>query len=132
MPGEGYVDTVIKFHTWGSLAQPEIAAHSNQYAAMPSLHVGLHFFFFLWSRRRARPLVVFFALATVLTFMGSILTGWHYAVDGYVGMLLAWICYRIGRWRDENDPAVDPAFPPPGGVIPLPVPNPPTGGPDSE
>lgn len=80
-------------------------------AAMPSLHVGLHFFFFLWARRRARPLVVFFALATVLTFMGSLLTGWHYAVDGYVGMFLAWVCYRAGRWREEADPVEDPAFP---------------------
>ncbi len=67
-------------------------------AAMPSLHVGVHFFFFLWARRRARPLAVFFALATALTFAGSLLTGWHYAVDGYVGMLLAWICFRIGQW----------------------------------
>lgn len=82
-------------------------------AAMPSLHVGAHFLFFLWARRRARPLVVPFALATALTFLGSILTGWHYAVDGYVGMLLAWVCYRIGRWREEADPVEDPAFPRP-------------------
>lgn len=80
-------------------------------AAMPSLHVGVHFFFFLWARWRARPLVVPFALATALTFAGSLLTGWHYAVDGYVGMLLAWICYRIGRWHEGEDPVEDPAFP---------------------
>jgi hypothetical protein len=40
LPGYSYVDTVIHFHTWGSLADPDIAAHSNQYAAMPSLHIG--------------------------------------------------------------------------------------------
>jgi hypothetical protein len=80
-------------------------------AAMPSLHVGLHFFFFLWARRRARPLVVPFALFTALTFAGSLLTGWHYAVDGYVGMLLAWLCYRIARWHEGEDPIGDPAFP---------------------
>ena len=80
-------------------------------AAMPSLHVGVHFFFFLWARRRARPLAMPFALATALTFAGSLLTGWHYAVDGYVGMLLAWLCYRIGRWREGEDPVEDPAFP---------------------
>jgi hypothetical protein len=39
LPGFGYVDTVIRFHTWGSLADPNIADHANQYAAMPSLHV---------------------------------------------------------------------------------------------
>src|SRR5690349_23681209 len=32
--------TVLKFHTWGSLADPKIAEHSNQYAAIPSLHIG--------------------------------------------------------------------------------------------
>jgi hypothetical protein len=35
----GYIDTVILFKTWGSLADPNIASHSNQYAAMPSLHI---------------------------------------------------------------------------------------------
>lgn len=80
-------------------------------AAMPSLHVGAHFLFFLWARRRARPLVVPFAIATALTFAGSLLSGWHYAVDGYVGMLLAWFCYRVGRWREGEDPIGDPAFP---------------------
>lgn len=80
-------------------------------AAMPSLHVGVHFLFFLWARRRARPLAMPFALATALTFAGSILTGWHYAVDGYVGMLLAWLCYRIACWREGADPVEDPAFP---------------------
>ncbi len=36
----GYVDTVTHFHTWGSLADPGIASASNQFAAMPSLHIG--------------------------------------------------------------------------------------------
>ena len=38
--GYSYVDTLLKFHTWGSLADPKVAAHSNQFAAMPSLHIG--------------------------------------------------------------------------------------------
>ncbi|HEV8577823.1 MAG TPA: phosphatase PAP2 family protein [Thermoanaerobaculia bacterium] len=80
-------------------------------AAMPSLHVGGHFLFFLWARRRARPLVLLFALATALTFAGSLLTGWHYAVDGYVGMLLAWLCYRAACWREQGEPVEDAAFP---------------------
>ncbi len=39
LPQYGYVDTLVKFHTWGSLADPDIAKHSNQFAAMPSLHI---------------------------------------------------------------------------------------------
>ena len=40
LPQYGYIDTLLKFHTWGSLADPKVAEHSNQYAAMPSLHIG--------------------------------------------------------------------------------------------
>jgi hypothetical protein len=36
----GYVDTVVRFHTWGSLASPSVAKASNEFAAMPSLHIG--------------------------------------------------------------------------------------------
>jgi hypothetical protein len=80
-------------------------------ASMPSLHVGAHFLFFLWARRRARPLALPFALATALTFAGSVLTGWHYAVDGYAGMLLAWFCFRISCWGKEADFLAGPGLP---------------------
>ena len=39
LPQYGYIDTLLKFHTWGSLADPDVAKHSNQFAAMPSLHI---------------------------------------------------------------------------------------------
>ena len=39
LPQYSYVDTLTKFHTWGSLADPSVAEHSNQFAAMPSLHI---------------------------------------------------------------------------------------------
>jgi hypothetical protein len=64
-------------------------------AAMPSLHVGAHWLFALWARRRAPRLFVPWAAATALTFFGSLATGWHYAVDGYAGMLLAWGAIRL-------------------------------------
>jgi PAP2 superfamily protein len=79
-------------------------------AAMPSLHVGAHFLFFLWARRRARWLVLPFALATAFTFAGSLVSGYHYAIDGYVGMLLAWLCFRVAVWRERGEPAEDPVF----------------------
>jgi hypothetical protein len=40
LPDLGYVDTFWYFNTWGSLSEPGLAQLSNQYAAMPSLHVG--------------------------------------------------------------------------------------------
>ena len=65
--------------------------------AMPSLHVAAHAFLALFARRRSRPLFIFFAAATGLTFYGSLVTGWHYAVDGYAGLLLAALCWRLGE-----------------------------------
>ena len=67
-------------------------------AAMPSLHVGGHWLLLLWIRRRARPWLLPAALGTALTLIGSVVTGWHYAVDGYVGILIATLAYWAA-WR---------------------------------
>jgi len=81
-------------------------------AALPSVHVGAHFMFTLWARRHAPRLWPVFAVATALTFVGSLLTGWHYAVDAYLGMLLAWGAVRLAdRWA----PVPVSAAPPLGG-----------------
>jgi hypothetical protein len=64
-------------------------------AAMPSLHVGAHWLFALWARRHARRFFLPLAIATALTFLGSIATGWHWAIDGYAGMLLAWLAVVV-------------------------------------
>ncbi len=60
-------------------------------AAMPSLHVAAHWLFALWAKRYARRLFLPLVLATGLTFFGSLVTTWHYAVDGYAGLLIAWL-----------------------------------------
>ena len=65
--------------------------------AMPSLHVAAHAFLALFARKRSGPLFLLFTVATLLTFWGSLVTGWHYAVDGYVGLLLAVLCWRLGE-----------------------------------
>jgi hypothetical protein len=74
-------------------------------AAMPSLHVGAHWMLMLWLRRYARPLFLPAVIATGLTLLGSIVTGWHYAVDGYVGIGLGqlsyWLANRTERQQKE-------------------------------
>jgi hypothetical protein len=70
-------------------------------AALPSLHVGGHWLLALWARRAAPSLFLPALVATVLTFVASIATGWHYAVDGYAGILLAQGAYwTAGRWEE--------------------------------
>ncbi|MGW2561834.1 phosphatase PAP2 family protein [Streptomyces sp. NPDC001514] len=40
MNGQNFVDTVLVHHTWGSMASGNLKNMSNQYAAMPSMHIG--------------------------------------------------------------------------------------------
>jgi hypothetical protein len=80
-------------------------------AAFPSLHVGAHWLFALWARRHARPMFAPLVVATALTFVASVATGWHYAVDGYVGMLLAWLVLAVA---DRIEPVPPRAVPAPG------------------
>lgn len=65
-------------------------------AAMPSLHVGALAFLMLFARGRSRALFVLFAALTAVTFFTSVVSGWHYAIDGYVALLLAWVAFKAG------------------------------------
>ncbi len=65
-------------------------------AAMPSLHVGAQAFLMFFARRRSRALFLLFALLTGVTFFTSVLSGWHYAIDGYAALLMAWLCEAAG------------------------------------
>jgi len=64
-------------------------------AAFPSLHVGVVaiFAFYLWEVNKKIGIVIFAYLAIIL--FGSVLLGWHYAVDGYFAILLAYILFLI-------------------------------------
>jgi hypothetical protein len=83
----GYVDTVVRFHTWGSLASPSVAKASNQFAAMPSLHIGWSLWcaFALVSlarRRWVRVLGALYPMATLFVILG---TANHYVLDAVGG-----------------------------------------------
>jgi hypothetical protein len=65
--------------------------------AMPSLHVAGQAFVAFFARRRNPRLAFLFGLFSALTFAGSLISGWHYAVDGYAGILLAFAAWRLGE-----------------------------------
>lgn len=66
-------------------------------AAMPSLHVAAQAFLALFARRRSRAVFLLCAAATAITMFGAVVSGWHYAIDVYAGLLLAWGCVRLGE-----------------------------------
>jgi hypothetical protein len=118
LPGFGYVDTVIKFHTWGSLADPNIAEHSNQFAAMPSLHVGWALWcglsIFAAARHRwVRVLGLAYPVGTLIVIIG---TANHFVLDAVGGGAvvalafgLQWIFSGHGAFVPPADaPARDP------------------------
>jgi hypothetical protein len=83
----GYVDTVVRFHTWGSFASPSVAKASNEFAAMPSLHIGWS----LWCafaivslarRRWVRIIGAAYPFATLFVILG---TANHYVLDAAGG-----------------------------------------------
>jgi hypothetical protein len=64
-------------------------------SAMPSLHVGGVVLLALtgWARSRALGLLFWAYGAVILA--GSVLLGWHYAIDGYVGGFAAWLAWTV-------------------------------------
>jgi hypothetical protein len=90
LPQYGYIDTLATFHTWGSLADPKIAEHSNQFAAMPSLHIGWALWcgaaiFFCAKPLWIRILGLLYPLCTLLVIVG---TANHFVIDAVGGVVV--------------------------------------------
>jgi len=95
----GFVDTVAEYGGWISFGSDKYAEVSNQYAAMPSMHIG-------WStwtaivlvpllrRRWARWLAMAYP---VLTLTCIVLTANHYWIDGAGGLLCLAAGYGLAR-----------------------------------
>jgi hypothetical protein len=88
-PEHGFVDTVLEHGTWGSLASGDVAAASNQYAAMPSMHIGWS----LWCavmlvtltrRYWVRVLAVLYPVGTLVVIVA---TANHFVLDAVGGVL---------------------------------------------
>lgn len=74
--------------------------------AMPSMHVAMAMLFWLAMRRVSPAAGRFFALFTVLIWLGSIHLGYHYAVDGLVSVIATAILWRASNslitWWDDQ------------------------------
>jgi hypothetical protein len=90
----GFVDTIAEYGGWISFGNEGMKDVSNQYAAMPSMHIGWS----VWTaivllplvrRRGARVLVVAYP---ILTLTCIVLTGNHYWIDGVGGL----VCLAAG------------------------------------
>lgn len=88
----------VQAHLWSGYSSG--AAHSIEgIAAMPSLHVALPVLYALAAWKLDRRLGILFGTYALLILLGSVHLGWHYAVDGYVTLLLVpivwWLCGKV-------------------------------------
>ena len=72
--------------------------HANGISAMPSLHVALSFLVFFQTPVHLIYLKIFTGVFSLLILVGSVVLGWHYAVDGYVGIISAYLIWRVTCW----------------------------------
>jgi hypothetical protein len=99
LPQYGYVDTLLKYHTWGSLADPKVAEHSNQFAAMPSLHIAWSMWcgitIFVCARRTwVRVLGLLYPVGTLMVIVG---TANHFIIDAVGGAAVLALGYAV-QW----------------------------------
>ena len=70
--------------------------------ALPSLHVAAVTLYVLygWGEGRfVRWLTIIYAL---LIFIGSVTTGWHYAIDGYAAAVIALVACYFADWLQKH------------------------------
>ena len=84
---------------------------SNQYAAMPSLHIGWSTWCALamWQLTRKRWARVLIVLYPVVTLFCIVVTANHYWIDAVGGLLALGVGYLIGRGLFGGTPPPDPA-----------------------
>jgi hypothetical protein len=98
MPDLGFVDTVTLHTNSYRVLQPP--AFTNQYAAMPSLHVGWNMLMgvAIFTLTTNRLWKVFAVVMPLCMYCATILTANHYILDGIVGSIVALAGLAIA-WR---------------------------------
>jgi hypothetical protein len=109
LAGQGFIDTVVTHHTWGSWASGDVASLSNQYAAMPSVHI-------IWSAWSGLALAflarrtwmrVLGACYPVATFTVILATANHFVADAVAGAATLSVGFLLQRLLTGR-----PAYPP--------------------
>ncbi|MFJ6566904.1 phosphatase PAP2 family protein [Streptomyces sp. NPDC091292] len=116
MTGGHFIDTVKVHETWGSMASGDLKNMSNQYAAMPSMHIGWSLWcgltiFALASVPWVRVLGLLYPVATLVVIVATANHFWLDAVGGMLclafGFLVARTWYGALPYRLPRLPARD-------------------------
>jgi hypothetical protein len=106
--GHGFVDTVLVHGTWGSMASGNFKHMSNQYAAMPSMHIGWSVWcgitiVLLATTPWAKILGFAYPTTTLIVIVATANHFWLDAVGGLLclsfGFTLSYVWYRSSPYR---------------------------------
>lgn len=100
MNGSMFVDTVLVHGTWGSMASGDLKHMSNQYAAMPSMHIGWSLWagltvFALARVPWVRVLALLYPTATLVVIVA---TANHFWLDAVGGLLCLAFGFAVARF----------------------------------
>lgn len=91
----------VQANLWADYRSGELGV-GRGISAMPSLHVATALLVFLLSLRYGRAAAVAGGLFALSILIGSVHLGWHYAVDGYLSIVLTpvlWVlCGQLSRY----------------------------------
>jgi hypothetical protein len=82
---------------WQGFGSPEVSIVRG-ISAMPSIHVSIAFLMALLGWRVSRTLGAVLTLFLAIIMMGSVHLGWHYAIDGYAGIIGTYVIWRAVGW----------------------------------
>ncbi|MEU7579180.1 phosphatase PAP2 family protein [Streptomyces sp. NPDC041068] len=121
-----FIDTVVVHNTWGSMASGDLKNMSNQYAAMPSMHIGWSLWcgltiFALASVPWVKVLGLLYPTATLVVIVATANHFWLDAVGGMIclafGFAVARLWYGSMPYALPREVAVEGAAP----LVPLKV-----------
>lgn len=111
--GYSFHDTVVYFHTWGSWGDASVASSSNQFAAMPSMHIGWSLWcgitiVMLAKRKWVKALGALYPLMTLAVIVGTANHFFMDAIGGVIALAAGFGLARLlnGRWAFSPDPRV--------------------------
>jgi hypothetical protein len=87
------------YHETSSIVRGDynVVVHFFGLAAFPSLHVAVFVLYALWARQVGRFWFVWNIVFGTIILIGSMLTGYHYLVDGLGGGIVAAFAYVVAR-----------------------------------
>ncbi len=100
----GFVDTIATGSSFSDYVRP--ASLTNHYAAMPSFHLGWNFLLAVAIVRNAGHYAWrgFGMISPMMMFLAIIVTGNHYIIDGFAGLLVAMAGLKLaGMWERRSE-----------------------------